>query len=382
MSHTTTPNDALLAEYTLGLLNARETQQAHALLAQDDDAVATALDWEERFLALTDLLAPVDPSPLVLQRIQTTLGHDTTPPPSALYRKVAGTPGRPESAAQAPGSNRPPEPRGAASTAGAGTAAAPAVSSAAASSAAASSGTAAAASASPAAAATAPAAAASMASPAATAPRAGASPAHASTAPASTPGAGPAPNAGPASPAPEPPQAARGAGNARPAGKGGNIWFWRLSTVVFAGIALVLGLAPAKPSAPPVTILEVAPTQAAVLQAPGQSSTPAWVLTIDHQQNVHMMPQVNTDVPPDASVQLWTHTAGMPQPRSLGLIDPNRPVTVPAELLGSVSVGQIFEMTLEPQGGSRSADPSGPVLYIGRVVALGAAPAAVNTPPR
>ncbi|NYT51437.1 hypothetical protein [Parapusillimonas granuli] len=115
MSHTTTPNDALLAEYTLGLLNARETQQAHALLAQDDDAVATALDWEERFLALTDLLAPVDPSPLVLQRIQTTLGHDTTPPPSALYRKVAGTPGRPESAAQAPGSNRPPEPTTAAS---------------------------------------------------------------------------------------------------------------------------------------------------------------------------------------------------------------------------------------------------------------------------
>lgn len=115
MSNITPQNDILLAEYTLGLLNSRETQQAHALLGQDDDAVATALDWEERLLALTDLLAPVDPSPLVLQRIQTSLGHDTTPPPSTLYRKVAGAPARdaarsdPARLAPAPTPARPPE---------------------------------------------------------------------------------------------------------------------------------------------------------------------------------------------------------------------------------------------------------------------------------
>ncbi|NYT83522.1 anti-sigma factor [Alcaligenaceae bacterium] len=352
MSNTTPQNDILLAEYTLGLLNARETQQAHALLGRSDDAVATALDWEESLLTLTDLLAPVDPSPLVLQRIQTSLGHDTTPPPSALYRKVAGAPTRhaapsgPVSQAQAPATasvQAPPETP------------------------------------------TMPAPAVTATVPVATA-AASASKGSARTAPdpaaatAATMAAKPASSSAPAqSPPRDIPERTGNAGRTK---KDGNIWFWRLSTVVFAGIALALGLAPAKPSAPPVTILEVAPTQAAVLQAPGHSSTPAWVVTIDHQQNVHMVPQANTDVPPDASVQLWTHTASMPQPRSLGLIDPNRPVTVPAELMGSVSAGQIFEMTLEPQGGSRAADPSGPVLYIGRVVALGAAPAAVNTPPR
>src|SRR5690606_34496981 len=53
----------LLAEYTLGLLNASETAQAHALLGSDPDAVAMALAWEQSLLELTDLLAPVDPSP-------------------------------------------------------------------------------------------------------------------------------------------------------------------------------------------------------------------------------------------------------------------------------------------------------------------------------
>src|SRR5690606_22418545 len=79
--------DILLGEYTLGLLNASETAQAHALLGKDQQAVATALAWEHRLLELTDLLAPVDPSPLLLQRIQSSLGHDMAPTPASLYRK-------------------------------------------------------------------------------------------------------------------------------------------------------------------------------------------------------------------------------------------------------------------------------------------------------
>ena len=82
-----TKHHILLGEYTLGLLNQPETAQAHNLLGSDESAVATALAWEEQLLALTDLLPPVDPSPLLLQRIQTALGHDTTPAPSSLYRQ-------------------------------------------------------------------------------------------------------------------------------------------------------------------------------------------------------------------------------------------------------------------------------------------------------
>src|SRR3546814_18657804 len=85
-------HDILIAEYTLGLLGPQEIAQAHALLARDDAAAVQALSWEHHFLELTDLLAPVDPSPLLLARIQTSLGHYTTPAPSRLYHKPADPP--------------------------------------------------------------------------------------------------------------------------------------------------------------------------------------------------------------------------------------------------------------------------------------------------
>ncbi|TEA70398.1 hypothetical protein ERE07_20585 [Allopusillimonas ginsengisoli] len=151
-----------------------------------------------------------------------------------------------------------------------------------------------------------------------------------------------------------------------------SVWIWRGATVIFAALALALALMPAAPTEPPVTVVKVAPTKAAILQAPGQSSTPAWIVTFDPQGNVLMSPQVRSDIPADASVQLWTYNATLPQPRSMGLIDPNKPITVPATLMGELGDEQYFEMTLEPQGGSPTSSPSGPVLFIGRVVTFGA----------
>src|SRR5690606_2216765 len=77
----------------------------------------------------------------------------------------------------------------------------------------------------------------------------------------------------------------------------GNIWVWRSATLVFGLIALALALIPSEPVKPPVTVVQVAPTQAAILQAPGQSSTPGWIVTIDAQRNVLLNPQVRTDIP-------------------------------------------------------------------------------------
>nr|WP_245152414.1 anti-sigma factor [Allopusillimonas soli] len=161
----------------------------------------------------------------------------------------------------------------------------------------------------------------------------------------------------------------------------GSVWLWRVTTLVFAAIALALALLPSQPAKPPINVVKVAPTRAAILQAPGQSSTPGWIVTFDPQGNVRMAPQVHSDVPADSSVQLWTHNETLPQPRSLGLIDPNEPVTIPANLMGQPGKSQFFEMTLEPQGGS--ASPSGPVLFIGRVVTFGQAAQAdaAATPP-
>ncbi len=126
---------------------------------------------------------------------------------------------------------------------------------------------------------------------------------------------------------------------------------------------------------PNVTVIEMQPVQGAILQAPGLSSSPAWSVTVDPQGNVLFVPHVHTDIQAGQSVQLWTQKPGQLDSLALGLIDPNRPITVPANLIGSLENGQIFEMTLEQEGGSTNGQPQGPVLYIGSMVNFGKLPA-------
>lgn len=146
------------------------------------------------------------------------------------------------------------------------------------------------------------------------------------------------------------------------------LWMGGTMMSVMLVVFLILTFVPREPAQPPVVIVEVAPSKGAILQAPGQSSTPGWVVTIDQENNVTLTPQVPTELPENASVQLWTYNSARPQPRSLGLIDPNQPVAIPAAIMGEIGTDQFFEMTLEPEGGSASAEPTGPILFIGRVV--------------
>lgn len=141
-----------------------------------------------------------------------------------------------------------------------------------------------------------------------------------------------------------------------------------IAAIIILSALLILFIMPRQPAEPPVVIMEIAPSKGAILQAPGQSSTPGWVVTIDLENNITLTPQVHTETQPDTSVQLWTYNTTLPQPRSLGLIDPNQPVIIPAGLMGEIDDGQFFEMTLEPAGGSPAAEPSGPILFIGQVV--------------
>src|SRR5690606_21264006 len=71
---------------------------------------------------------------------------------------------------------------------------------------------------------------------------------------------------------------------------------WRFATLAFAAvtIALIAKIA-LTPDEPPINVIEMAPRQAAVLQAPGLSSTPGWVLTVDPEGNVLLNPQVETE---------------------------------------------------------------------------------------
>jgi anti-sigma-K factor RskA len=70
-------------------------------------------------------------------------------------------------------------------------------------------------------------------------------------------------------------------------------------------------------------------------------------------------------------MELWLIPPGE-KPHSLGLIDPDRPVTisVPASLLPKVNSEAILAVSLEPPGGSPTGQPTGPVIANGKLAAL------------
>ncbi|HEU0231539.1 MAG TPA: anti-sigma factor [Burkholderiaceae bacterium] len=158
----------------------------------------------------------------------------------------------------------------------------------------------------------------------------------------------------------------------------GGLWFWRLLSVVLAITAATYALnqnptvvvAADKPK-PNVTVVNTpAPTHVAILQAPGQTSTPGWIVTLDEKHDLVMTPEVHIDVPTDSAVQLWTHNPRDRTPRSLGIVPANQATVVPAATLGDIADDQFFEMTQEQAGGSPSGAPTGPILFLGRMVEL------------
>jgi len=71
------------------------------------------------------------------------------------------------------------------------------------------------------------------------------------------------------------------------------------------------------------------------------------------------------------AMELWLIPPG-DKPHSLGLIDPDKPVTikVPKDLLTDVSKEAVLAVSLEPPGGSPTGQPTGPVIANGKLAAL------------
>lgn len=134
-------------------------------------------------------------------------------------------------------------------------------------------------------------------------------------------------------------------------------------------------LTPPAPVEPPRPYL----AQVAVLQAPGSSSTPGWVLTLDSQQQMQLKPLVNVELPATEAIYLWTQGQHDTSPRLLSRIMPDTPLQLTAAQAGPVLPAQIFEMTLEPIRDTLPVSPEGAVLFIGRTVQV-ADQAALNPP--
>lgn len=135
---------------------------------------------------------------------------------------------------------------------------------------------------------------------------------------------------------------------------------WRMVSAALL-VAVVLLLGPLRVPAPVYTV---------VLQAPGEAASPGWRVTVSAKGDLQLTPLEDGDYPADRSVQFWTLADPALGPRSLGLVQPGEPLVVPANRVGGVESGQLFELTLEPPGGSPGDRPTGPILFIGRAVAL------------
>lgn len=137
---------------------------------------------------------------------------------------------------------------------------------------------------------------------------------------------------------------------------------WRLTSAALA-MALIVALLPMPwQSDTPQT------SYTAVLQPPGEAAAPGWVVHIDAAGALLLEPLREDQVAADRSMQFWTLVDPKDGPRSLGLVEPGERLTLSAEQIGAVRAGQLFELTLEPSGGSPLNRPTGEVLYIGRAV--------------
>ncbi len=106
----------------------------------------------------------------------------------------------------------------------------------------------------------------------------------------------------------------------------------------------------------------------AVLQAEGPG--PAFLASIDLATGSISVRTVGAPPQPGKSYELWALGAGRDKPQSLGVIDAS--FRIPASKLGQIdqkALGDtMFAVSLEPEGGSPTSQPTGPVMFTGKLV--------------
>lgn len=106
----------------------------------------------------------------------------------------------------------------------------------------------------------------------------------------------------------------------------------------------------------------------AVLQKDAQS--PAFLVSVDVDNKLMTVRPVAAKHEAGKSFELWLIHDSLGKPRSLGLID-DAAVMRPAELAKydkTVIEHATLAVSLEPEGGSPTGDPTGPVLFAGKMI--------------
>lgn len=110
----------------------------------------------------------------------------------------------------------------------------------------------------------------------------------------------------------------------------------------------------------------------AVLQSPDDQRNSGWIVEINPDKGqARLVPVTASEpVPAGRALQFWTKAQGAAAPTSLGLVRAGQTLSLPLSGLPAVGEQQLFELTLEPENGSPTGRPTGPILYVGRTVRI------------
>ena len=313
--------EALAAEYVLGTLDVAEREQALRMIASDSGFAATVRDWERRLGELNVLVAPVEPSPQLLERIKARLHAPELPPVETPVPAPAPTPAAATALPDAAKLD-------------------------------------------------------ALTEPAAETPV----PPAAESSPAAAPVAAPPTPAAAATPAP--------ASGAEVIELRRSVGRWRGAAVTIAALAAAfVGLVvfrEARPGLmpdalkPPVIVRTVEVEKEVPSPKPAQyvavlqkdAASPAFLLTFDLDRRTLTVRTVGAEPQSGKSYELWLVSDKFAAPRSLGVI--GHGAFTEQEKLANydpVTINRAtYAVSVEPEGGSPTGKPTGPVLYSGKLL--------------
>lgn len=140
--------------------------------------------------------------------------------------------------------------------------------------------------------------------------------------------------------------------------------FWRIlaggGMAAAAALAVTVTMQQQAPGGPGYLVVLVAP----------QDKAPGWIVQASNKnsRDLSLIPLGPTAVPQQKSLQFWTKGKDWGAPVSLGLVRPGQTLKLKLDKLPPMQAEQLFEITLEPETGSPTGRPTGPILYIGRAV--------------
>ena len=156
----------------------------------------------------------------------------------------------------------------------------------------------------------------------------------------------------------------------RPANDNSILRRWQAATVAAALVALVTtGLAVRPVPQAPVQVAQApSPLYQSVAALSETGSKPALLVTYDDKTGKMRVTPVNVAPRPGHSLELWV-IAGKAAPKSIGLMK-NKGATALDQLALDLQTDNTIAVSVEPEGGSPTGLPTGPVIYSGQMIKL------------